>query len=71
MSLPLALERGTQTSLGCIGNRVYTGLEDDELYVVVAGKDLEKVAAALDEIVSANQALENYAIDRRAQFASA
>ncbi|HUK29952.1 MAG TPA: DUF169 domain-containing protein [Candidatus Acidoferrum sp.] len=70
MSLPLALERGTQTSLGCIGNRVYTGLGDDELYVVVAGKDLERVAAALDEIVSANQALQNYATKRRAQLAT-
>jgi uncharacterized protein (DUF169 family) len=70
MSLPLALERGTQTSLGCIGNRVYTGLGDDELYIVVAGKDLEKVAGALDEIVSANQALQNYATERRALLAT-
>jgi uncharacterized protein (DUF169 family) len=70
MSLPLALERGTQTSLGCIGNRVYTGLADDELYMVIAGKDLEKVAVALDGIVAANQALRNYATERRAQFAT-
>ena len=71
MSLPFALERGTQTSLGCIGNRVYTGLGEDELYIVVAGKDLEKVAAALDEIVSANQALQNYATERRTLLATA
>jgi uncharacterized protein (DUF169 family) len=70
MILPLALERGTQTSLGCIGNRVYTGLGDDELYVVIAGKDLEKVAAALEEIVAANQALQNYATERRAELAT-
>jgi uncharacterized protein (DUF169 family) len=71
MSLPLALERGTQTSLGCIGNRVYTGLGENELYIVVAGRDLEKVAASLDEVVSANQALQSYATDRRAQLSTA
>jgi hypothetical protein len=38
---------------------------------VVAGRDLEKVAASLDEIVSANQALQSYATDRRAQLATA
>jgi uncharacterized protein (DUF169 family) len=71
MALPAALDRGTVSSLGCIGNRVYTGLGDDELYVAVPGADLEKVAAALDIIVSANQALEQYAQDRRAQLATA
>lgn len=71
MALPLALERGTQMSLGCIGNRTYTGLGEDELYIVVAGKDLERVAAALDEIISANNALHEYAEGRRAQLATA
>lgn len=70
MGLPLALERGTQMSLGCIGNRTYTGLGEDELYVIVAGKDLERVANALDEIVSANGALLQYAEGRRAQLAT-
>jgi uncharacterized protein (DUF169 family) len=71
MALPTALAKGTVSSLGCIGNRVYTGLGEDELYVVVPGADLEKVAAALETIVSANQALEEYARGRRAQLASA
>jgi uncharacterized protein (DUF169 family) len=71
MALPAALEKGTVSSLGCIGNRVYTGLGEDELYVAVPGADLEKVAAALAAIVSANQALEEYARDRRAQLATA
>ena len=71
MALPAALEKGTVSSLGCIGNRVYTGLGEDELYVAVPGADLEKVAAALSVIVSANQALEEYARGRRAQLATA
>jgi uncharacterized protein (DUF169 family) len=71
MALPAALEKGTVSSLGCIGNRVYTGLGEDELYVAVPGADLEKVAAALKIIVSANQALEQYARGRQAQLATA
>jgi uncharacterized protein (DUF169 family) len=71
MALPAALEKGTVSSLGCIGNRVYTGLGEDELYLTVPGADLEKVATALQTIVSANQALEEYARNRRAQIATA
>jgi uncharacterized protein (DUF169 family) len=71
MALPASLERGTVASLGCIGNRVYTGVGEDELYVAVPGADLEKVAEALSTIVKANQALEEYARGRRAQLATA
>jgi uncharacterized protein (DUF169 family) len=68
MALPASLEHGTILSLGCIGNRVYTGLGEEEMYVVVRGKDLAKVADALDTIGSANLALEEYARGRREQF---
>jgi uncharacterized protein (DUF169 family) len=71
MALPASLEKGTVSSFGCIGNRVYTDLEEDELYVAVPGADLEKVAGALSTIVSANRALEEYARGRRAQLATA
>jgi uncharacterized protein (DUF169 family) len=47
-------------SLGCIGNRVYTQLADDELYVVLPGEGLEAVAAVLDRLVEANRQLEDY-----------
>jgi uncharacterized protein (DUF169 family) len=70
MALPAALSKGTVSSLGCIGNRVYTGLSEDELYVAIPGADLEKVAAALDIIVSANKALEEYATGRRKELAT-
>lgn len=65
MALPASLQHGTITSLGCIGNRVYTGLGEDEMYVVVRGKDLPAVAEALKTIGSANTALFDYAQGRR------
>jgi uncharacterized protein (DUF169 family) len=65
MALPASLQLGAIFSLGCIGNRVYTGLKEEEMYFVVRGKDLEAVADALDVVVVANAALSDYAIDRR------
>src|SRR5690349_3058452 len=35
------------SSLGCIGNRVYTGLGDDEFYVAVPGHSLTDMGEAL------------------------
>ena len=71
MALPASLQHGTITSLGCIGNRVYTGLAEDEMYVVVRGKDLAAIAEALKTIESANAALLDYAKGRRKELASA
>ena len=71
MALPAALAHGTVTSLGCIGNRVYTGLSDDDLYVAIPGVDLPAVADALEVITSANAELAVYAQGRRAQFSTA
>ena len=70
MALPASLQHGTITSLGCIGNRVYTGLGEDEMYVVIRGKDLASVADALQTIGSANVALQNYAEGRRDQLST-
>ncbi len=47
-------------SLGCIGNRVYTGLADDELYFALPGKQIGVVAEKLAEIMNANRKLEEY-----------
>ena len=71
MALPASLKAGSILSLGCMGNRVYTGLGDDELYIVVRGRDLAALADALDVIASANSALQQYAEGRRADLASA
>jgi len=65
MALPAALSQGTVASSGCIGNRIYTGLSDDELYVVVPGRDLERVASEVATIVQANAQLAEYHQQRR------
>jgi uncharacterized protein (DUF169 family) len=70
MALPAALGGGAVASTGCIGNRVYTDLGDDELYVVVAGRDLPRVAAELATIMSANTALADYHRERRRTLAT-
>jgi len=53
------------TSLGCIGNRVYTGLGDAELYFTIPGARLADIVARLETVASANHALEQYHQDRR------
>jgi uncharacterized protein (DUF169 family) len=70
MALPAALQNGAIMSLGCIGNRVYTGLAEDEMYIVLRGKDMPAVVQALDTIASANAALSDYAKGRRTQLAT-
>ncbi len=60
IALPAALAQGVVASTGCIGNRVYTDLGEDELYVAVPGKDLAGVADALQTIVEANATLTEY-----------
>ena len=66
MALPAALAHGTVTSPGCIGNRVYTGLSDEDLYVAVPGVDLPDIADALEVITTANAEVSAYAQGRRA-----
>ncbi len=60
-AIPAVMQSGrTATNLGCIGNRVYTGLADDELYFVVAGPRLDTVVEKLNTIVNANDQLKAY-----------
>jgi uncharacterized protein (DUF169 family) len=70
MALPASMQHGAITSLGCIGNRVYTGLGEDEMYVVLRGKDLAAVVEALKTIGDANAALREYASGRREQLST-
>ncbi len=70
MALPASLQHGAILSLGCMGNRVYTGLAEDEMYLVLRGKDLAAVADALGIIAGANSALNDYATGRRQQLAT-
>ncbi|HUB83948.1 MAG TPA: DUF169 domain-containing protein [Bryobacteraceae bacterium] len=68
MAIPASLANGAVLSSGCIGNRVYTEIGDDELYVVLRGADLDKIAAEIGTIQSANQTLTGYHQDRRARL---
>jgi uncharacterized protein (DUF169 family) len=71
MALPAALAQGLVTSSGCIGNRVYTDLGEDELYAVVAGRDLSRVVDELETIASANAQLAEYHRGKRQSLATA
>jgi uncharacterized protein (DUF169 family) len=70
MAIPAAMAKGAVTSSGCIGNRVYTDLADGELYSIVPGKDLERVAEELETIASANAKLHEYHRSRRQEIST-
>jgi uncharacterized protein (DUF169 family) len=60
-AIPTVLQtRHSAASLGCIGNRVYTEMGDDELYFALPGDQLGRVVEKLAAIVNANRELEKY-----------
>jgi uncharacterized protein (DUF169 family) len=65
MAIPAALASGLASSLGCVGNRIYTGMADDEFYTVVRGADLEAVVGEMNTITAANVMLGEYHRSRR------
>lgn len=60
MVLPAAATSGVVASTGCIGNRVYTGLGEGDLYVAVPGSDLARIAKETATISVANATLLDY-----------
>jgi uncharacterized protein (DUF169 family) len=58
-------------SVGCIGNRVYTELGDDELYLSIPGSRLEAVLGGLAAVLDANVELEKFHRQRAAQLSGA
>src|SRR2546430_1171578 len=59
--IPAAMQGGyVTTSLGCIGNRIYTGLGDDEFYAAIPGSKLAPLVDKLATIVTANRELESF-----------
>ena len=59
--IPTVLQtQRSAASLGCIGNRVYTEMADDELYFALPGRQLGRVVEKLAAIVHANRELEKY-----------
>ena len=67
---PRGMAQGTIVSSGCIGNRVYTDLGEDELYVVIPGRDLAKIVESAQTIAAANAQLAEYHRDRRQTLAT-
>ena len=70
MALPAALATGMVASTACIGNRVYTGIDDDDLYMVVRGTDVARIVTETETIAGANVALLQYHGDRRRSLAT-
>jgi uncharacterized protein (DUF169 family) len=70
--LPQAIASGGGiASVGCIGNRVYTGLGDDEMYLTVPGASVEAVLGHLRDTLHANAALEQFHRQRAASLGNA
>jgi uncharacterized protein (DUF169 family) len=57
MAVPAALSGNVIASMGCMGNRVYTGVDDGELYLVIPGKHVFRIGTELETIAEANQKL--------------
>lgn len=63
--IPAVMKSGkSATNLGCIGNRIYTGIGDEHLYFALAGRQLDSVLEKLKTIVNANRELEKFHLDR-------
>jgi hypothetical protein len=67
---PAALAQGAVASTGCIGNRVYTDLGEDELYLAIPGKDLAGIADEVETIAAVNAKLSEFHRGRRQALAT-
>jgi uncharacterized protein (DUF169 family) len=57
--LPMALNTGSSAlSFGCKGNRTFSGLPDDEMYLSIPGTKWDAVVEALTTIVNSNATME-------------
>jgi uncharacterized protein (DUF169 family) len=70
MALPAALATGIATSTGCIGNRIYTDITDDDLYLVFPATNLAGLAEHAQTISTANAQLHEYHLERRRTLAT-
>jgi uncharacterized protein (DUF169 family) len=69
--IPLSMQSESGvSSFGCIGNRVYTGLGENELYFTIPGKKVSEVIQKLDVICQANRELDAFHHERAAAAAS-
>jgi uncharacterized protein (DUF169 family) len=60
-AIPHAMNASTATaSFGCIGNRVYTGLDDNQFYFSIPGTQIGELTAKLTELINANEELRKF-----------
>jgi uncharacterized protein (DUF169 family) len=70
MSLHAVLKETAVTSAGCLGNRVYNGLGDDDFYMLVPGQFLQKISEEIQTIATANTKLSEYYLEQRGSMES-
>ena len=68
MSVPAAKSLGMVASTGCVGNRVYTTLDESDLYAVVPGPAIALIAKEAATIKAANASLLQYHAARAQQL---
>jgi uncharacterized protein (DUF169 family) len=69
--LPRSISGSTGVaSVGCIGNRVYTGLGDNEMYLSIVGPDVPRLMTSLDAVLHANDELEKFHRQRAAALSA-
>ena len=67
--IPAVMDSGqSASSLGCIGNRVYTALSDDDFYFAFPGKHTDSIIEKLEMIIHANSELEKYHQQRQEEI---
>jgi len=70
--VPLTSKTGLATlSLGCMGNRTFAGLPDEELYVCIPGNQWSVLVSKLTEIGRANSEMRQFYQNHQAQFSAA
>jgi uncharacterized protein (DUF169 family) len=57
-------------SLGCTGNRVFTGLQDHEGYLAIPGNAIESVCNSLVTLLRANEVLSQLHLEKHRQSAA-
>jgi uncharacterized protein (DUF169 family) len=69
--LPLSLQtQSAAFSLGCKGNRTFTGLPNDEMYLSIPGDKWAAIAEAVGRVCQSNQAMANHYNAKKDQFAA-
>ena len=70
-ALPLALQTGAAAiSLGCKGNRTFTGLPDDEMYLSIPGEKWLAVAEQVAAVTRSNATMAVHYQEQQAQYSA-